>query len=143
LDYRKILVGYDGSDNSKRALDRAVALSKREDAVLKVVVVVKTILPGQGSTAPYYPPKFAETVMQEGKQTLERALTQAKAAGIKVSGSVVDGHPAEALLQEAEAEGSDVIVLGRRGISGMERFLMGSVSSSVADHSKCDVLIVK
>jgi nucleotide-binding universal stress UspA family protein len=104
---------------------------------------VTTVLTAYGPTAPYYPPGFSEQIIKEGKRSLEEALSSAKDAGHNVSGSVEDGHPSEIILRLAESEGSDLIVLGRRGISGVERFLMGGVSSSVVNHSKCDVLIVK
>ncbi len=141
--YRKILLAYDGSDNAKRALERAIALATGVGAALRIVVAVNTILPVYGTTAPYYPPDYAEQVTKEGEKSLEEAISRAKEAAPKVSGSVMDGHPAEMILGQADREGSDLIVLGRRGISGVERFLMGSVSSSVVNHSKCDVLIVK
>jgi nucleotide-binding universal stress UspA family protein len=141
--YKKILVGYDGSDNAKRALARAIALSTAEGASLRVVVAVSTVLTVYGPTAPYYPPGYPEQIMKEGQKLLEAAISVAKEAGRPVSGSVEDGHPSEIILRLAESERADVIVLGRRGISGIERFLLGGVSSSVVNHSKCDVLIVK
>lgn len=141
--YRKILVGYDGSDNAKRALERAIALSEGEGAILRIIVVVNTILPVYGTTAPYYPPDYAEQVTKEGQKSLAEALNRAKQSTQNASGAVMDGHPVEMILGSADREGSDLIVLGRRGISGVERFLMGGVSSSVVSHSKCDVLIVK
>jgi len=141
--YKKILVGYDGSENAKRALARAVALSSGQGATLSVVVAVSTALTVYGPTAPYYPPGYPEQIMEEGRKLLEAAMSIAKAAGRGVSGSVEDGHPSEIILRLAESESADLIVLGRRGISGIERFLLGGVSSSVVNHSKCDVLVVK
>lgn len=141
--YKKILVGYDGSENAQRALDRAVALSTQQEASIQVVVAVSTVMMVYGPTAPYYPPGYPEEVMTEGGKLLEAAVNKAKAAGRNVSGSVEDGHAPEVILNLAESGGADLIVLGRRGISGVERFLMGGVSSSVVNHSKCDVLIVK
>lgn len=141
--YKKILLGYDGSENAKRALDRAIALSRAKGASLRVVVAVSTVLTVYGPTAPYYPPGYPEQIMKEGKKLLDVAVNKAREAGCKVSGSVEDAHPSEIILRLADTEGIDLIVLGRRGISGVERLLMGGVSSSVVNHSKCDVLIVK
>jgi len=138
-----MLVGYDGSDNAKRALERAVALATQQGAAIRVVVAVNTVLPVYGTTAPYYPPDYADQVINEGKKSLAEAVNRAKQVTKEVSGSVEDGHPAEMILGVAERDGTDLIVLGRRGISGVERFLMGGVSSSVVSHSRCDVLIVK
>jgi nucleotide-binding universal stress UspA family protein len=141
--YKRILVGYDGSENAKRALARAMALSTEQDSAIRIVVVVTTALTIYGPSAPYLLPGFPEQIIKEGKRSLEEALNTAKDAGRKVSGSVEEGHPSEIILRLAESEGIDLIVLGRRGISGIERFLMGGISSSVVDHSKCDVLIAK
>jgi len=141
--YRKILLGYDGSENAKRALERAIALATERGATIRVAVAVSTVLTVYGPTAPYYPPNYADQIMKEGEKSLAAAVNRAKEAGRNVSGSVEDGHPAEILLDLAEKEGIDLIILGRRGISGVERFLLGGVSSSVVSHSKCDVLIVK
>jgi len=141
--YKKILVGYDESENAKRALERAIALAAQQGAAMRIVVVSNTVLTVYGPSAPYYPPGFAEQVMKKGESSLAAAMSRAKEAGRDVSGSVEDGHPAEVILDLAENEGIDLIVLGRRGISGVERFLMGGVSSSVLSHSKCDVLIVR
>jgi nucleotide-binding universal stress UspA family protein len=141
--YKKILVGYDGSENAKRALDRAIALSAEQGAAIRVVVAVSTIMMVYGPTAPYYPPGYPEEVTKEGRKLLEAAVNTAKVAGRNASGSVEDGHAPEVILNLAEREGVDLIVLGRRGISGVERFLIGGVSSSVVNHSKCDVLVVK
>ena len=104
---------------------------------------MSTVLTVYGPTAPYYPPGYPEQIMKEGRTLLEAAMSTAKAAGRSVSGSVEDGHPSEIILRLAETERADLIVLGRRGISGIERFLLGGVSSAVVNHSKCDVLIVK
>jgi nucleotide-binding universal stress UspA family protein len=142
-NYKKILIGYDGSENAKRALDRAIALASLDGTSLRVVVAVNTILTVYGPSAPYYPPGYQEQVMKEGKSLLDLAVKRAKEAGVKVAGSVEDGHPAEIILDLSESEGIDLVVLGRRGISGLERFLLGGVSSSVVSHSKRDVLIVK
>ena len=123
--YKRMLVGYDSSENAKRALARAIALSTEQGSAIQIVVVVTTVLTVYGPTAPYYPPGFPEQIIKEGKRSLEEALNTAKAFGSNVSGSVEDGHPSEIILRLAESEGIDLIVLGRRGISGVERFLMG------------------
>jgi nucleotide-binding universal stress UspA family protein len=143
LPYTSLLLGYDGSENAGRALDRAIALASVNKAPLRIVVAVNTILTVYGPSAPYYPPGYQAQVMKEGKALLDFAVKRANDAGVKVSGSVEDGHPAEIILDLSESEGIDLVVLGRRGISGLERFLLGGVSSSVVSHSKCDVLVVK
>jgi nucleotide-binding universal stress UspA family protein len=140
--YRRILLGYDGSENAKRALGRAIALTNGM-ATLLVLVAAMTILPQYGTTALYYPTQYADEVLSQAKKTLEEAIDEAKHQGVQATGAVKEGSPAEVILEAADKENVDLIVLGRRGMSRVERFLMGSVSSSVVGHSRCDVLVVK
>jgi nucleotide-binding universal stress UspA family protein len=65
--YRRILVGYDGSENAKRALEHAVALATAQGAAVRIVVVVSTLLPVYGPTVPYYPPDCADQVIKAGE----------------------------------------------------------------------------
>ncbi len=143
-DYKTILVGYDGSENAVRALARAAALAKQSGADLRIVVVVSTIVPAYGPMMQSYPAGFVEQILEGGKRLLSRAIDTAKQDGVeKVYGSVEDGHTADLIVTLATHHKADLIVLGRRGISGIERLLLGSVSSAVVSHSKCDVLIVR
>ncbi|MDA4132156.1 MAG: universal stress protein, partial [Thaumarchaeota archaeon] len=106
--YERMLVGYDGSENAKRALSRAIALSTEQGSAIRIVVVVTTVLTVYGPTAPYYPPGFPEQIIKEGRRSLEEALSAAKEAGRGVSGSVEDGHPSEIILRLAESEGVQI-----------------------------------
>ena len=62
---------------------------------------------------------------------------------MKITSAVPDGPPKRVILEEAEAFGADLIVLGSHGYGAFERFLLGSVSQSVALHAKCSVEIVR
>lgn len=141
--YRKILVGYDGSVNSDRALARAATIAKECEASLSIIVVVNSSLIAYGPMTPPVPREVFEDVVNNGKATLARAMESAGAILPQVTGSVEDGNPGACILNLAANSGVDLIVLGRRGISGVERFLLGGVSSNVVAHSKCDVLIVR
>jgi len=141
--YRRILAAYDGSENAKRALQKAVSLARAQSAALQIVVAVSLIMPVYGTAAPYYPPGYSEEVMKQGKKILGEALDRAKEAVPGATGVLKDGYASEVILAMAESDGVDLIVVGRRGMSRVERLLVGSVSSSVLSHSKCDVLVVK
>ena len=74
----------------------------------------------------------------------ERIAAKCRAAGVKELQCAVDsGDPVRAILQHAEAEGADLIVLGTRGLSSLKGLLMGSVSQRVCQRAKCPCLIVK
>jgi nucleotide-binding universal stress UspA family protein len=137
VPYAKILIGYDGSENSKRALQRAISLTEQTRGKLRIVVAANATMGIAGRH------DVLERLLEWGKTLLSDALSQAKQASIDVSGSVEDGSPAAMILSQAESANTDLIVVGRSGVSGVERFIIGSVSSSVVAHSRCDVLIVK
>ena len=141
--YKRILVGYDGSKNSDRALVRAVALAKEQKAALRVLVAVNTVLPVYSPISSTLPESTFEEILQDGKDALAKAVSTAKLTLDDVSGVLLDGHAADEITRYASENGIDLIVLGRRGVSAVERFLLGGVSSSVISHSKCDVLVVK
>ncbi len=127
--YSQLLLAYDGSENSERALSRAISLAKEHGAALSIVVVV--------------PPSAYEETVENGRKILGKAAATAKRVLGEVSEVLRDGQPADEILQVAEEQNVDLIVIGRRGISGIERFLQGGVSSAVVSHSKCDVLVAK
>lgn len=142
--YAKILVGYDGSENSKRALRKAIELAKVLGSEVRLVTVEDTIGYVPSLAGMVYPPNLRQNLLKQGNALLKEAVNFAKEAGItNVSGSVEEGSPADMVLACASDYKADLIVLGRRGIRGIERFLMGSVSSAVVSHSGCDVLVVK
>lgn len=141
--YGRILVGYDGSENAKRALQRAIELSKRSsEGELSVVVAFDSASLYVLSMGQYYAPARGEMV-QHAQDLLSEALRIVKQAGIKANGAVEEGRPADMILAKAMNSRADLIVVGRRGIRGIERFLIGSVSSSIVSHSEADVLVVK
>lgn len=143
VKYSKVLVGYDGSDNSRRALGRATLVAAGTGAKLRILVVVNKIAPGFGPYSAYYPEEYVEEMFENAKKTLAQGIDIASATVKDASGLVEEGHPAETILEVAKSEGADLIVIGRRGVSGFERLLLGGVSSGVVSHSACDVLVVK
>ncbi len=140
--YRKVLVGYDGSDNARRALKRAIELVKQSSGELRILVVVDTISFSARSMA-QFSSSVTNAMFEQAETTLAEALDMAKKAGVKAWGQVESGGPSDMILTYAAETKADLIVTGRRGMRGVMRFLMGSVSSSVMSHSDCDVLVVK
>jgi nucleotide-binding universal stress UspA family protein len=98
-------VGYDGSENSKRALERAVALAiTTEGAALRIVEVANVSLPVCETTSPHYPAHDEDEIVKPGKKWPTEAVNRANEASARVSGTVVDGSPAETILNFAEKE---------------------------------------
>ena len=141
--FERILVGYDGSDNARRALSRAIELAKQSKAELRIVVVADTMSYAATASGGMYK-KFNEQTKANAENLASAALDAAKGSGIRdVYASDEEGQPADMILTLATEYKVNLIVVGRRGMRGLERFLMGSVSTAVINHAKCDVLVVR
>jgi nucleotide-binding universal stress UspA family protein len=141
--FERILVGYDGSDNAERALNRAIGLAKQFKADLRIVVVADTVSYAVAASGGLYK-RFNEQTKKNAVNLASASLDTAKAAGLKnVYASDEEGQPADMILTLASEYKVNLIVVGRRGVRGLERFLMGSVSTAVINNAKCDVLVVK
>lgn len=132
-----ILVGVDGSDDGLRAVDYAVAEAAVHDADLEIVTVIDARGPF-GSVLPH-----SATLRQAAHHAAEAGRRRAAASGLpaeRVRAAVVEGHPGAALAQLSN--GARAMVLGRRGLSGLERIFAGSTSVAVAARAHCPVIVV-
>jgi nucleotide-binding universal stress UspA family protein len=143
--FSRIVVGTDGSDTAKTAVDRALDLARTCGATVDLVTAWKVSTAFAGGDA-FFPGKDheaegrAEAAVDKAAQDLldEHA---AGAKGVKVETHVAHGAPADVILNIAEQVNADLIVIGSRGMHGAHRVL-GSVPNSVSHHARCDVLIV-
>ena len=141
--YRTVVVGTDGSDSSLRAVDRAGEIAGGSGAR---VIVATAYFP---QTEDHH---AADVLKDEGYKAtgnapiyaiLREATDRAKAAGAtEVVEKAVVGAPVDALVDLAEAEKADLLVVGNVGLSTIAGRLLGSVPANVARRSKIDVLIV-
>jgi nucleotide-binding universal stress UspA family protein len=132
-----VLVAYDGSESARRALDAAAKLA--HNGVALTVVSVAEPLPRVGRAAPLLLPEEDE----ERKRELAEARAMLKGRGVEAAVVERRGDAATMILDEAEAEGADLIVLGTRGLGAGKRWLLGSVSTKVLHHASCNVLVVR
>ena len=131
-------VGYDDTEPSKRALERAADLAERFGSRLLITSVAPVMIPsGHGSAGvdPTDPPKQHE---------IELEHAQAYLAGRNLSAELQPaiGDPANTIVEVADQNGATLIVVGTRQPSILERLLGTSVSGAVSRHAHCDVLIV-
>jgi nucleotide-binding universal stress UspA family protein len=77
------------------------------------------------------------------ESVLARAMREAEDEGVEVETHAREGDPAEAIIEVANEQQADLIVVGNRGLTGIRRFLLGSVSSKVSEHAPCSVMIVR
>lgn len=133
---KHILVGFDGSTNARRALEEALDVARADTRITVVAAAQAPASPGDVL------PVGAE-VLEERQRELEDARRRLAELGRDAEFVAVSGAPADVLVEEAEKRGADLIVVGRRGLDGAERLVMGSVSSKVARTAGCSVLIAR
>jgi nucleotide-binding universal stress UspA family protein len=138
----KIVVGSDGSDTAKQAVDEAMRIAKALGAELHVVMSNHSLRGAHVVGAPQGAvPVYGS--MHDGlpAAVIDEAVAAARISGITAEGHVIDRDPADALLQVANEVGASTIVVGNKGMSGGRR-LLGSVPNKVSHEAHCNVLIV-
>jgi nucleotide-binding universal stress UspA family protein len=136
--FRRLLVGYDGSPQSDKAVDVALSLASCVDATVLIFSVAR---PPEPSTS-----VELEAVLDDAREHYEegfkKVLEKARGHDLEVQTAIAVGHPAEQIIHRAEKEGIDLIVLGRRGRSMISRMMLGSVSERVLRYAHCPVMVV-
>jgi nucleotide-binding universal stress UspA family protein len=135
---KTIVVGYDGTEASERALGRAGDLAAAFGSTVVLTSVARMMsgaAHGGSSIDPTDPPEAHDALLDEGKAALA-------GRGIDAETVLGTGDPAESIVQLAEERSADLIVVGTREPGVWERLLGQSVSAAVQRHARCDVLIV-
>jgi nucleotide-binding universal stress UspA family protein len=145
--FRSILVGTDGSETAHAALARAIELAVGLSARLHVVSAYEPVSEprqrGEASAAGK-DVEWATNVHEEVLALLERARAEAVSGGVaEVETFARVGDAADAIVDVAEEQRCDLIVVGNKGMTGAKRFLLGSVPNKVSHHAPCSVLIVR
>jgi nucleotide-binding universal stress UspA family protein len=139
---RSIVCGTDGSPAANAAVQEAIDLARSEGARLHLVTAypdparIREHLATTGRDDPVNLRLAAENI-------LARAGRLAEAAGVEYDSHDCEADPADAILDVAADQKADLIVLGDRGLRGVTRFLLGSVSDRVTRHAPCSVMVVR
>jgi nucleotide-binding universal stress UspA family protein len=140
------VVGTDGSPTATEALQQAITLASTHNAHLHVVGAYRLASMAMASPEAMAAGLAAQLQAEQSDGTdriLAEAERRATEAGVKVSTHAVAAEPADAIIDLAEHENADLIVVGNRGMAGARRFLLGSVPNRVAHHATCSVMIVR
>jgi nucleotide-binding universal stress UspA family protein len=145
--FGSILVGTDGSETAQTAVLRAIELAAGLEARLQIVSAYEPVsdprLRGEQVIAPK-DVQWAVNPHDDVLALLETARAQAVDAGVsEVETFARVGDAADAIVDVAEEQRSDLIVVGNKGMTGTKRFLLGSVPNKVTHHAPCSVLIVR
>ena len=137
-----IVVGTDGSPSADVAVRRAAEIAKGIGSRLHLVTAYPDV------------PTYRETIRSSAKaesidlrevaeSVLARESRVLEDEGIDVTTHAREGDPAEVIIDVAQEEGADLIVVGARGLSSLQRFLLGSVSSKLSHHAPTSVMVVR
>ncbi len=141
--YKKILMPTDGSACSQKAIREGLEVAKHMGASVTFLYAVENIsstLWISPESVPYGL-ELIEDLKWVGSEALSKASELAKAAGVEAQTKLVEARPVEAIL--AEAKEHDLIVMGTHGRSGLDRFMLGSVTEAVLHRSDKPVLVLR
>jgi nucleotide-binding universal stress UspA family protein len=145
--FRSILVGTDGSETAHTALRRAIELAAGLRARLQIVSAYEPVADPRLHGEQVIAPKDAQWAINPHDDVLallDQARTEARSAGVEeVETFARQGDAADAIIDVAEEQSCDLIVVGNKGMTGAKRFLLGSVPNKVSHHAPCSVLIVR
>lgn len=136
MNLKHLLVATDFSEDADRAVDYAVGLAQELKASLTLMTA--TYL---GDT-PEVHMGYIEKARTEDQQKLEAARQRVEQAGVAASALAEYGSPAQRIVETAQKEGADLIVMGTHGRTGLRQMLIGSVAERVVRHATCPVLVV-
>ena len=145
--FSSIVVGTDGSATAGAAVQQAARLGRDSGATLHVVSAYRV------ANAHLAAPEVAmlaaaavdaQTEQQKAtEQLLDETASKLRAEGLHVETYLCRGDAADAIIDVAEHEKADLIVVGNKGMTGTRRFLLGSVPNKVSHHAPCSVMIVR
>ena len=145
--FASILVGTDGSDTATTAVRYAIDLARELGAQLHIVSAYEPVSDQRLRKERVELPEDLQWMINPREDVLamlEQARQEAAGAGVaEVETFARQGDAADAILDVAEEQRSDLIVVGNRGMTGAKRFLLGSVPNKVSHHAPCSVLIVR
>jgi nucleotide-binding universal stress UspA family protein len=140
--YRNIVIATDGSENNKRAISHGIEIAKLSGATVHALYVVDTSafssIPMDAGWEEMY-----EILKREGEKAVFEVKELGEASGVEVREVLLEGHPSNEIINFAENNNVDLIIMGTLGKTGLDRFLMGSVAEKVIRGSKVPVLVVR
>jgi nucleotide-binding universal stress UspA family protein len=139
--FSKILIAIDGSDASMDAADYAISISKQHNAELYALHVIRADVDLFG---PHETSEFMTEMRNEGKKYMDKVRLKANEKNIQIKTEFISStNIAGGIVDYAEENNIDLIVIGTRGLSGFKKLLLGSVATNVVTYAHCPVMVVK
>ena len=145
--FETIVVGTDGSPTAEKAVREAGELASKVGGRVHIVSAYTRGTPqSEVRRAQQEAPEdvaYAVDDKAEVEDRLEAAAEVVKSVGGEADTHAVKGEAADVIIEVAERQQADLIVVGNKGMTGAKRFVLGSVPNAIAHHAPCDVLIVR
>jgi nucleotide-binding universal stress UspA family protein len=137
--FRNILVGYDGSKQAEKAVSVALSIAAAMDFEVLLFAVARPPEPAISVEV--------HAVLDDAKEHYEEGFARIRALagdkGVVIQTEIAVGHPAEQIIHRAETGKIDLVILGRRGTSMFEKWILGSVSERVLRYAHCPVMVIR
>jgi nucleotide-binding universal stress UspA family protein len=148
LIMKRMLIAYDGSDASKKAIDMSLKCADKEDEIV-LLTVIPAELSESSFTKMLLPTIDLSSIVQSGSfkdkamDSLSKVVKEIESDVKKVDIVVESGDPADEILMTARKQRADLIIVGYKGYGKEGRFLLGSVTDKVVRHASISVLVVR
>ncbi len=140
---KKILVAVDGSENSRKAILKTKELAKLNSSDVVLLHVVNDVMNSPYITNREYRTVISKAFIEQGNNILRESLEEFKGFEGNVRTEIKFGDPGKLIVEMAEKEEFDLVVMGSRGLNAISRAMLGSVSNKVLNNIHVSVLIVK
>lgn len=139
-EYKSILVPFDGSEFSKKALQRACELSKFDDSVITALYVI----PRYEEMVEFFRSEsIKKSLLREAQKITDEAKGTASSHGVSIKTEIQEGHAGDEIIKTADRLENDLIVMGSYGFRGVNKAIMGSTAERVIINASCPILIVR
>lgn len=141
--FKRILVATDLTAASQSAVDEALALAKENEAELMIAYAYETPnLMQAAAISPNVYDEWKRNLRDDAQERLQPFLEEARKQGVHAGALVLSGAPYEAIVEAAQDNNADLVVVGTHGRTGVSRFFLGSVASRVISTAPCPVMTV-
>lgn len=141
INVKKIMIATDGSICSRLAANKGIEVARLSGGTVYAVYVVSTNY-SSSTGVDFYLGNIHEVLKKDGEHAVTKIKEMGERVRVNVETILLEGHPVDKLVQYAEEEGMDIVVIGTLGRTGLDRLLLGSVSENLVRYSKVPVLVV-
>ena len=142
--FKRIMIATDGSETSERAAMLGIEIARISGGQVTAIYVVDihrlSHLPGY-TTLPGLSKRLLELMQKEGKEATDQVREMADEAGVACEAMIAEGDPSTEILRRSKESDANLLILGTKGTSGLDRVLLGSVAEKVTRNSRIPVLL--